>query len=213
MRCLPAARSFLLRRRGRLARVALQAALDHWPTTSHCTQQQPGQPPVQQPAEGAMGAPQERRTAEQRAILEHAATKGSTWLKRILDVENHTDQELAWSLTDSPLKVPACWGCCGCQGACLLGGGEGGGTRTPKLRVPPEFGGRRRHLPRRGRAACAALRDTCPSLPQRPLLLRHDCCLVQPFWVAQAQAIMFYRVTKTAALLGRATGHGFLVTR
>ncbi|PSC73000.1 p-type h+-atpase isoform C [Micractinium conductrix] len=85
-----------------------------------------------------MGAPQERRTAEQRAILEHAATKGSTWLKRILDVENHTDQELAWSLTDSPLK---------------------------------------------------------------------------PFWVAQAQAIMFYRVTKTAALLGRATGHGFLVTR
>jgi hypothetical protein len=36
---------------------------------------------------------------------------------------------------------------------------------------------------------------------------------VQPFWISQAQAILFYSFTKTAALVGKAKGHGFIVTR
>lgn len=36
---------------------------------------------------------------------------------------------------------------------------------------------------------------------------------LKPFWVAQAQAILFYTFGKNSLLLGRAKGHGFLVTR
>ncbi|KAL4448941.1 hypothetical protein ABPG77_007658 [Micractinium sp. CCAP 211/92] len=79
-----------------------------------------------------------KRSFEQRAVLEQTATKGALWLKHILDVEQHSNEELARSLTDSPLK---------------------------------------------------------------------------PFWVAQAQAILFYHFSKTSAIVGRAKGHGFLVTR
>ncbi|KAI7845815.1 hypothetical protein COHA_000726 [Chlorella ohadii] len=78
------------------------------------------------------------RTMEQRYLMEQTATKALKWLKSILDLEHHSNEELARSLTDSPLK---------------------------------------------------------------------------PFWVAQAQAILFYRFSKTAALAGCARGDGFLVTR
>lgn len=43
---------------------------------------------------------------EQRLLLEQAATKALKWLKSILDLEHHSNEELARSLTDSPLKVP-----------------------------------------------------------------------------------------------------------
>lgn len=36
---------------------------------------------------------------------------------------------------------------------------------------------------------------------------------VQPFWISQAQAIVFYSFTKNAALVGKAKGHGFIVAR
>lgn len=78
------------------------------------------------------------RSLAQRHVVEQAATSGAKWLKKILQAEGHSNEELSRSLTDSPLK---------------------------------------------------------------------------PFWVAQAQAILFYRVRKTAALVGRAKGEGFLVTR
>lgn len=46
--------------------------------------------------------------------------------------------------------------------------------------------------------------DLARSLTDSPL---------KPFWVSQAQAILFYSFSKTAALVGRVKGHGFLVTR
>lgn len=41
----------------------------------------------------------------------------------------------------------------------------------------------------------------------------HPVFLLQPFWIAQAQAILFYTFSKTACIGGRAKGHGFLVAR
>ncbi|PRW33059.1 hypothetical protein C2E21_8119 [Chlorella sorokiniana] len=86
----------------------------------------------------AAGGGGNHRTMEQRYLMEQAATKALKWLKSILDLEHHSNEELARSLTDSPLK---------------------------------------------------------------------------PFWIAQAQAILFYRVSKTALLAGCASGDGILVTR
>lgn len=64
---------------------------------------------------------------------------------------------------------------------------------------------------RPGRLLPPALAPSCrpPSSPQpSPRLLA-----LQPFWIAQAQAILFYRFSKTALLAGCASGDGILVTR
>lgn len=50
-------------------------------------------------------AEQQEHSGERRAILQQAASNGILWLKRIVDVEQHPNEELAWALTDSPLKV------------------------------------------------------------------------------------------------------------
>lgn len=42
---------------------------------------------------------------QQRHLTEQAATEGAAWLKTILTLEQHSNEELASSLTDSPLKV------------------------------------------------------------------------------------------------------------
>lgn len=41
---------------------------------------------------------------QQRGVIEDAAVEGAAWLKRILDLEQHSSHELASQLTDSPLK-------------------------------------------------------------------------------------------------------------
>lgn len=51
-------------------------------------------------------------------MLEQASAKGLKWLKAILDLEHHSNEELARSLTDSPLKVRSSVG--GCWEARLL---------------------------------------------------------------------------------------------
>lgn len=131
----------------------------------------------------------QQRTMAQRHVLEVASTAGLRWLKQILDVEHHSNEELARSLTDSPLKVR-------CRRPIGSFGGHAGARCLPacllaaafQTAVPPA------HLP-------SAAPSACP-----------PACL-QPFWVAQAQAILFYHFTKTACLVGRAKGEGFLVTR
>ena len=49
--------------------------------------------------------------------------------------------------------------------------------------------------------------------PARPTAASPLPSLLQPFWVSQARAILFYSFSKTSAFVGKAKGHGFLVSR
>lgn len=64
-------------------------------------------PPRLRPTLAAAGGGGNHRSMEQRLLMEQAATKALKWLKSILDLEHHSNEELARSLTDSPLKVLA----------------------------------------------------------------------------------------------------------
>lgn len=141
---------------------------------------------------------------QQRGVVEDAAVEGAEWLRKILEAENHSAHELAASLTDSPLKVSRHFGArtlhldiaaknpvgflvsrpCGSLGT-ISAWLLTGGHPTPT-------------------AAVRAANHVWSVGPSTPL---------QPFWVSQAQAILFYTFSKSAALAGRAKGHGFLVTR
>ena len=62
-------------------------------------------------AEADNGKPSEEgprtRTMQQRHLLEQAGVRAGNWLKEILEREHHSNEELARSLTDSPIKARA----------------------------------------------------------------------------------------------------------
>jgi hypothetical protein len=132
-----------------------------------------------------MSAPQNARTIAQRGAAEDAAVEGLLWLKTILELENHSNRELASSLTDSPLKV-----------GCRRVAGPSSGRQTCA------------HACRHVAAGCAVRRRAAAAHRPIPCVSRS-----QPFWVAQAKCILFYTFSKTAFFAGRAKGHGFLLAR
>ena len=63
------------------------------------------------------------------------------------------------------------------------------------------------------RGGCALCRLTAAAAAPTAAALCSLSGVVQPFWISQAQAIVFYSFTKNAALVGKAKGHGFIVAR
>lgn len=62
-------------------------------------------------------------------------------------------------------------------------------------------------------AGGAADHDCRPPSPPVTAAAAAAASPIQPFWINESDSILFYKLTKTACLLGVASGQGFLIAR